>query len=74
MREIHWRMDAIRIRKNNETSQNAAMHGIKLPILSFDNNKENTEFTKEQDDYLNQKIKEAQQRKTSEIRARNNGN
>lgn len=65
-------MERIDIRTHNSLARTAAFHGIKIPF-KYDDESGLVEFNNDQDELLMQRLKEAQQRKTSEVRARNNG-
>lgn len=68
MRELQARLKCINIRKHNTLSEQAALHGIKVPY-KYNEVNETVEFTKEQDEFLSLKLKEAQARKIAEMRA-----
>lgn len=68
MRELEARLRCINIRRHNELSQQAALHGIEIPY-KYNEKTEIVEFTKEQDEFLSSKLKEAQARKMAEMRA-----
>lgn len=70
MRELGWRLKAMHIRLHNEVVQEAAFHGIKLD-LKYNEELQEVQFTPEQESFLHDRLKEAQARKTAEIRAQN---
>jgi len=70
LRELEARLKCIDTRLHNNFARDAAFHGVKIPF-KYNTESQEIEFTPEEDAFLSAKLKEAQERKRQEMKARN---